>query len=43
MQAPGWEYESETRNVSNCATLVRESVSIPDVEDVPYVGFENFE
>ena len=41
MQASGWEGERETRNFGDCAELVRESVSMPDVEDIPCVGLEH--
>ena len=41
MQSPGWEGEWQTRTFGDCAELVRESVSLPDVEDVPYVGLEH--
>ena len=41
MQSLGWESEWQTRTFGDCAVLVRESVSLPEVEDVPYVGLEH--
>ena len=41
MQSPDWESDWQTRTFGDCAELVRESVSLPDVEDVPYVGLEH--
>ena len=40
-QAPSADGDLRTVSFGECATLIRENVSVPEAEDVPYVGLEH--
>ena len=41
MQEPSADGDLRTVSFGECATLIRENVSVPDSEDVPYIGLEH--